>query len=120
MGSLNQPIFQNGLTHPPLFGGLIVGQGNFVCIGIFMNMHWPSVTVITFIGLGLFSWGCLDTFLRHAINCSSYLLQKNLKADKDDLILVYGKGHLHAISGIDGEILWRKDFASDRYSRFGV
>ncbi|XP_058785171.1 uncharacterized protein LOC131660060 [Vicia villosa] len=40
-------------------------------------------------------------------------IPKNLKADKDDLILVYGKGYLHAISGIDGEILWRKDFAGE-------
>jgi len=47
-------------------------------------------------------------------------LQKNLKADKDDLILVFGKGCLHAISGIDGEVLWRKDFASERYDKFGV
>lgn len=62
----------------------------------------------------------MDAILRHAINCSSYLLQKNLKADKDDLILVYGKGYLHAISGIDGEIIWRKDFAGERYDRFGV
>ncbi|CAI8599817.1 unnamed protein product [Vicia faba] len=40
-------------------------------------------------------------------------IPKNLKADKDDLVLVYGKGYLHAISGIDGEILWRKDFAGE-------
>jgi hypothetical protein len=35
-----------------------------------------------------------------------------LKADRDDLIFVYGKGHLHDISSICGEILWRKDLAS--------
>ncbi|CAJ1973877.1 unnamed protein product [Sphenostylis stenocarpa] len=38
---------------------------------------------------------------------------KNLKADKDDLILVFGKGYLHAVSGIDGEVLWKKDFAGE-------
>lgn len=36
-----------------------------------------------------------------------------MKADKDDLIFVYGKGHLHAISSIGGEILWRKDLSND-------
>ncbi|KAJ1396408.1 WD40/YVTN repeat-like-containing domain superfamily [Sesbania bispinosa] len=40
-------------------------------------------------------------------------IPKNLKADKDDLILVFGKGCLHAVSGIDGEVLWRKDFAGE-------
>ncbi|KAI5417369.1 hypothetical protein KIW84_042102 [Lathyrus oleraceus] len=40
-------------------------------------------------------------------------IPKILKADKDDLIFVYGKGHLHATSSIGGEILWRKDLASD-------
>ncbi|KAL2346918.1 hypothetical protein Fmac_000918 [Flemingia macrophylla] len=38
---------------------------------------------------------------------------KNLKADKDDLILVFGKGCLHAVSSIDGEVLWRQDFAGE-------
>ncbi|XP_057737803.1 uncharacterized protein LOC130955045 [Arachis stenosperma] len=40
-------------------------------------------------------------------------IPKNLKADKDDLILVYGKGSLNAVSGVDGEVLWKKDFAGE-------
>lgn len=43
------------------------------------------------------------------------LVQMNLKVDKDNVILVYGKGCLHAVSSIDGEILWTKDFAAERY-----
>lgn len=35
-----------------------------------------------------------------------------MKAGKDDLIFVYGKGHLHDISSIGGEILRKKDLAS--------
>jgi len=46
---------------------------------------------------------------------SVFYLQKNPKSDKDDLILVFGKGSLHAVSSIDGEVLWRKDFAGERY-----
>ena len=47
-------------------------------------------------------------------------LQKKLKADKDDLILVFGKWCLHAVSDVDGEVIWRKDFAGERYGSFGV
>ncbi|KAL5729138.1 hypothetical protein ACHQM5_002128 [Ranunculus cassubicifolius] len=37
----------------------------------------------------------------------------NLKIDRDNIIIVYGKGSLHAISSIDGEVLWRKSFTSE-------
>ncbi|XP_057455192.1 uncharacterized protein LOC130746541 [Lotus japonicus] len=40
-------------------------------------------------------------------------LQKNLRADKDDLILVFRKGCLHAVSAIDGEVIWKNDFAGE-------
>ncbi|KAK2446230.1 ER membrane protein complex subunit [Trifolium repens] len=40
-------------------------------------------------------------------------IPKNLKSDKDDTILVFGKGCLNAISSIDGEVLWKKDFAGE-------
>ncbi|CAL5431656.1 unnamed protein product [Camellia sinensis] len=37
----------------------------------------------------------------------------NLKVDKDNVILVYGNGCLHAISSIDGEVLWKKDLTAE-------
>ncbi|KAF6164457.1 hypothetical protein GIB67_025283 [Kingdonia uniflora] len=37
----------------------------------------------------------------------------NFKIDKDNIIIVYGKGSLHAISSIDGEVLWRRELASE-------
>ncbi|KAG5540687.1 hypothetical protein RHGRI_020798 [Rhododendron griersonianum] len=32
----------------------------------------------------------------------------NLKVDKDNVIFVYGNGCLHAVSSIDGEVLWKE------------
>ncbi|XP_057467683.1 LOW QUALITY PROTEIN: uncharacterized protein LOC130757055 [Actinidia eriantha] len=37
----------------------------------------------------------------------------NLKVDKDNLVLVYSNGCLHAVSSIDGEILWKKDLTTE-------
>ncbi|XP_059456208.1 uncharacterized protein LOC132186317 [Corylus avellana] len=37
----------------------------------------------------------------------------NLKVDKDNVILVFSKGCLHALSSIDGEVLWEKDFSAE-------
>lgn len=48
-----------------------------------------------------------------------FLLQANVKVDKNNLILVFSKGVLHAISGLDGEVVWEKDFAAERYHIFG-
>lgn len=42
-------------------------------------------------------------------------MQTNLIVNKENVILVYGKGSLHAVSGIDGTPLWTKDFAAERY-----
>lgn len=52
--------------------------------------------------------------------CNVSVVQTNVKVDRDNLILVFSRGSLHAISGIDGEVVWKKDFAAERYNRFGV
>ncbi|KAF4371448.1 hypothetical protein F8388_001976 [Cannabis sativa] len=40
-------------------------------------------------------------------------IPNNLKVDKDNLIHVFGNGCLHGVSGIDGEIVWKKSFESE-------
>ncbi|XP_072964279.1 uncharacterized protein [Typha angustifolia] len=40
-------------------------------------------------------------------------VQAKTRTGKDNLILVFGGGCLHAVSSIDGAIVWRKDFATD-------
>ncbi|CAK9136391.1 unnamed protein product [Ilex paraguariensis] len=37
----------------------------------------------------------------------------SVKVEKDNVILVYGGGCLHAISSIDGEILWKKELTTE-------
>ncbi|CAL0319236.1 unnamed protein product [Lupinus luteus] len=55
-----------------------------------------------------------ESFLQGSKASKSILIiPKNLKPDKDDLILVFGKGCLHAVSSIDGEVLWRHDFVGE-------
>jgi outer membrane protein assembly factor BamB len=44
-------------------------------------------------------------------------VQINLKVDKDNVILVFSKGRLHALSSIDGEVLWEKDFSAERFKQ---
>ncbi|KAK4798368.1 hypothetical protein SAY86_030694 [Trapa natans] len=41
------------------------------------------------------------------------LVPTNLKVDKDNLVLAFGGGCLVAVSSIDGEMLWKKDFAAE-------
>ncbi|KAK1290186.1 hypothetical protein QJS10_CPB18g01096 [Acorus calamus] len=52
-----------------------------------------------------------ETFLQGSVHSKSLLsVQASTKMEKDSLILVFGKGFLHGISSIDGDILWRKEF----------
>lgn len=44
-------------------------------------------------------------------------MQINLKVDKDNVILVFSKGCLHALSSIDGEVLWEMDFSAERFKQ---
>ncbi|EPS59522.1 hypothetical protein M569_15283, partial [Genlisea aurea] len=43
------------------------------------------------------------------------LIPKNLNIDKDNIIFVFGNGHIHAVSSIDGEVIWKKELASDGF-----
>ncbi|WOG85665.1 hypothetical protein DCAR_0104856 [Daucus carota subsp. sativus] len=60
---------------------------------------------------GLMVW---ESFLTGSESSKPLLLvPETLKVDKDSVILVYGCGSLHAISSIDGEVLWSKDLATE-------
>ena len=42
-------------------------------------------------------------------------LQANMNVGKDNLILVFGGSSIHALSSMDGQIVWRKELSIDRY-----
>ncbi|KAJ9183490.1 hypothetical protein P3X46_007335 [Hevea brasiliensis] len=57
-----------------------------------------------------------ESFLKGPNHSKSLLLvPTSLKVDKDNVIIVFGKGGLHAVSSIHGEILWQKDFAAESF-----
>ncbi|PIN21465.1 hypothetical protein CDL12_05810 [Handroanthus impetiginosus] len=41
------------------------------------------------------------------------LVPTNLKVDKDNVVFVYGNGFIHAVASVDGEVLWKKELASE-------
>ncbi|KAI8547334.1 hypothetical protein RHMOL_Rhmol07G0187200 [Rhododendron molle] len=50
-----------------------------------------------------------ESFLSGSRPSKSLLfIPTNLKVDKDNVIFVYGNGCLHAVSSIDGEVLWKE------------
>lgn len=44
----------------------------------------------------------------------------NVGVEKDNLILVYGGGCLHAISSVDGEVAWKKEFSLEGFNIQGI
>ncbi|XP_021275954.1 ER membrane protein complex subunit 1 [Herrania umbratica] len=44
---------------------------------------------------------------------SLLLVPTNLKVDKDNVVIVFTNGRLHAVSSNDGEVLWKKDFEAE-------
>ncbi|GLT48218.1 hypothetical protein SLA2020_218570 [Shorea laevis] len=38
------------------------------------------------------------------------MVEKSSKVDKDNMVIVLGRGCLHGVSSVDGEILWKKEF----------
>lgn len=53
-----------------------------------------------------------ESFLSGSRPSKSLLfIPTNLKVDKDNVIFVYGNGCLHAVSSIDGEVLWKEFIA---------
>ncbi|KAG5244266.1 ER membrane protein complex [Salix suchowensis] len=62
---------------------------------------------------GQMVWEC---FLQGPSDSKSLLfVPTSSKVDKDNTILVFGKGSLHAVSSIHGEIVWKIDFPSESF-----
>lgn len=58
---------------------------------------------------GQLAW---ESFLEGSSSSKSLLsVPVDIKNDKENAILVCGRGWLNAVSGIDGELLWRTDFS---------
>ncbi|KAG9456106.1 hypothetical protein H6P81_000614 [Aristolochia fimbriata] len=55
-----------------------------------------------------------ETFLQGSTLSKSVLVvPANIKMEKQNTILVFAGGCLHAMSSIDGEVMWRKDFSME-------
>ena len=63
---------------------------------------------------------CSSRFSKESVVNEVFDLQTSSKVDKDNTILVFGKGSLHAVSSIHGEIVWKVDFPDERSVQFDV
>ncbi|OVA20302.1 protein of unknown function DUF1620 [Macleaya cordata] len=55
-----------------------------------------------------------ESYLQGSMPSKSFLcIPANLKIGKDNILLVFGRGCLHAVSSIDGDVIWRKELASE-------
>jgi len=63
---------------------------------------------------------CISGFSKESVVNEVSDLQTSMKVDKDNTILVFGKGSLHAISSMHGEIVWKVDFPAERSVQFDV
>ena len=46
------------------------------------------------------------------------VVQTNLKIEKDNVVVIFSNGRLNAVSCVDGEVLWKKDFEAERLVQF--
>ncbi|KAJ4835803.1 hypothetical protein Tsubulata_045038 [Turnera subulata] len=57
-----------------------------------------------------------ESFLQGPSPSKSLLVvPTSLKVDKDNMIFVFSKGSLHAISSIHGEVIWKMDFPAESF-----
>ena len=52
--------------------------------------------------------------MRHDMTLAGIMVQIDLKVDKDNLILVYSNGCIHAVSSIDGAVVWNTELDAER------
>ncbi|KAJ8751721.1 hypothetical protein K2173_025893 [Erythroxylum novogranatense] len=108
------------LRHGEIFWRHVLG-GNDAIDGIDVAMGRYVITLSSG-GSTLRAWNLPDgqmvweSFLQGPINSKSTLLVPiNLKVDKDSVIFVFGKGSVHAVSCLHGDVLWKKDFPDDSF-----
>ncbi|XP_062101167.1 uncharacterized protein LOC133807046 isoform X1 [Humulus lupulus] len=106
------------LRHGEIFWRHVLGSNDAVD-GIDIALGKYVITLSSGGGI-LRAWNLPDgqmvweSFLQVSKSSKSLLsIPTNLKVDKDNLILIFGNGCLHAVSSVDGEIVWKKDFAAE-------
>ncbi|GMJ07672.1 hypothetical protein like AT5G11560 [Hibiscus trionum] len=108
------------LRHGEIFWRHLLGS-NDVIDGIDIGLGKYVITLSSG-GSILRSWNLPDgqmvweSFLQGPKHSKSLLLvPTNLKIEKDNVIVVFSNGRLHAVSCIDGEVLWNKDFEAESF-----
>ncbi|KAL4298168.1 hypothetical protein GQ457_12G020690 [Hibiscus cannabinus] len=108
------------LRHGEIFWRHLLGSDD-VIDGIDIGLGKYVITLSSG-GSVLRSWNIPDgqmvweSFLQGPKHSKSLLLvPTNLKIEKDNVIVVFSNGRLHAVSCIDGEVLWNKDFEAESF-----
>ncbi|XP_039017122.1 ER membrane protein complex subunit 1-like [Hibiscus syriacus] len=108
------------LRHGEIFWRHLLGS-NDVIDGIDIGLG-KYVISLSSGGSILRSWNLPDgqmvweSFLQGPKHTKSLLLvSTNMKIEKDNVIVVFSNGRLHAVSCIDGEVLWKKDFETESF-----
>ncbi|KAK8553525.1 hypothetical protein V6N13_062327 [Hibiscus sabdariffa] len=108
------------LRHGEIFWRHLFGS-NDVIDGIDIGLGKYVITLSSG-GSILRSWNLPDgqmvweSFLQGPKHSKTVLLvPTNMKIEKDNAIVVFSNGGLHAVSCIDGEVLWKKDFEAESF-----
>ncbi|KAK9142696.1 hypothetical protein Syun_012096 [Stephania yunnanensis] len=106
------------LRRGDIFWRHVLGKNDVIdAIDIVMGKYVISVSSK---GSVLRAWNLPDgqmvweSFLQGStLSKSFFSAPLNIKIDKDNVVLVFGKGCIHAVSCIDGEILWKNELSSE-------
>ncbi|XWS70327.1 hypothetical protein CRYUN_Cryun03dG0038500 [Craigia yunnanensis] len=115
-----QMVWESSLQGPKHSKSLLLVP---VSIRIFLfqnlsNKHYfrsYSLTNSVFSG----SCGVNRNYIIHSIILEAYVIdyidvvQTNLKIERDNVVVIFSNGRLNAVSCIDGEVRWKKDFEAE-------
>ncbi|TYI17027.1 hypothetical protein ES332_A08G296100v1 [Gossypium tomentosum] len=107
------------LRRGEIFWRHVLGPNDVVDV---LTLLWENVNVITLSSGGsiLRAWNLPDgqmvweSSLHGPKHSKPLLLTRNLIIEKDNVLIVFSNGRLNAVSCIDGEVLWKKDFEEER------